>query len=108
MRKISIGLALVILLRVEPAMALDPRYPDWPCQQLKVPEISVASVWTGDPIDSVDQAQRDDPKIADLTARLAARRTPMEEAKKLIAGFVVGSDSDRRSRATVLFSALFA
>src|SRR6202051_5286885 len=23
-----------------PALALDPRYPDWPCQQLKVPEIS--------------------------------------------------------------------
>jgi len=29
------------------AFALDPRYPDWPCQQLKVPEISIASVWNG-------------------------------------------------------------
>jgi hypothetical protein len=25
--------------------AADPRYPDWPCTQAKVPEVSLAAVW---------------------------------------------------------------
>ena len=33
------------------ARAADPRYPDWPCNQLKVPDISIAGVWAGPPID---------------------------------------------------------
>jgi len=37
----------------QPAFALDPRYPDWPCQQLKVPGISIASVWTGPSIEGL-------------------------------------------------------
>ena len=39
----------------QPAFAFDPRYPDWPCQQLKVPGISVASVWTGPSIEGHDK-----------------------------------------------------
>jgi hypothetical protein len=26
------------------SLAADPRFPDWPCNQIKVPEISVAAV----------------------------------------------------------------
>jgi hypothetical protein len=62
------------------ALALDPRYPDWPCQQLKVPGISIASVWTGPAIDPND-TKPVDAATADLVARLAARRTPIEEAQ---------------------------
>src|ERR1700733_12834115 len=76
------------LCATQPASALDPRYPDWPCQQLKVPEISIASVWTGPPIEGIDKQKAADPKVTELVARLAARRTPMEEARKLIADFV--------------------
>src|SRR5216684_2642220 len=39
------------------ALALDPRYPDWPCQQLKVPGISIANVWTGPAIEPTDTAK---------------------------------------------------
>src|ERR1700675_945203 len=73
-----------------PAFALDPRYPDWPCQQLKVPEISIASIWTGPPIEAADQEKPTEAKQAELVARLAARRTSMEDARKLIADYVVG------------------
>ena len=42
-----------------------PRDPDWPCQQIKVPQLSLASVWSGPPVD----AQQDDwqarPQVAD-------------------------------------------
>jgi hypothetical protein len=108
MRKISIGLALVILLRVEPAVAVDPRYPDWPCQQLKVPEISAASVWSGPSIASLEKPPSDDPNIADIIARLAARRTSMSEAQKLIGDFIAGPADVRQARAITLFAGLFS
>ena len=91
-----------------PALALDPRYPDWPCQQLKVPEIAIASVWTGPPIETNDTAGPTDPKEEDLVARLAARRTPMEDARKLIADYVVGTGAERQQKAKSLFAALYS
>jgi hypothetical protein len=90
------------------ALALDPRYPDWPCQQLKVPEISIASVWTGPAIEDIDKAKPTDPKETELVARLAARRTSMEDARKLIADFVVGTSQEKQEKATRLFAGLYS
>jgi hypothetical protein len=92
----------------QPSLALDPRYPDWPCQQLKVPEISIASVWNGPAIDSIDAIKPTDPKETELVARLAARRTPMDDAKKLIADFVIGSKEERQEKAKTLFAGLYS
>jgi hypothetical protein len=93
---------------VQPARALDPRYPEWPCQQLKVPEISIASVWNGPPIESIDAIKPTDPKEIELVARLAARRTPMDDAKKLIADFIVGTKEERQEKAKTLFAGLYS
>ncbi len=93
---------------VQPVRALDPRYPDWPCQQLKVPEISIASVWNGPPIEAIDAVKPRDPKEIELVARLAARRTPMDDAKKLIVDFVVGTKEQRQEKAETLFAGLYA
>ena len=102
-------LALVIVLCwTRPALAADPRYPDWPCQQLKVPEISIASVWAGPPLDPADTAKPADEKQTDLVTRLAARRTPIDEARKLIADYVVGTSTERQQKAKSLFGALYA
>jgi hypothetical protein len=90
------------------AFALDPRYPDWPCQQLKVPGISIASVWTGPSIEAVDATQPADTKETDLVSRLAARRTPIEEARALIAEFMVGTREEKQQKGTRLFAALYA
>ena len=51
-----VAVALAACL-AQSAFALDPRYPDWPCQQLKVPGISIASVWTGPSIEAIDKAE---------------------------------------------------
>jgi hypothetical protein len=99
---------LLAVWSTQPTFALDPRYPDWPCQQLKVPEISIASVWTGPPIEAADKGKPVDPKEAELVARLAARRTPMEDARKLIADFVVGTREEKLEKAKSLFAALYA
>jgi hypothetical protein len=93
---------------IQSALALDPRYPDWPCQQLKVPEISIASVWNGPPIDAIDATKPADPQLQELVARLAARRTPIEDARKLIAGYLVGTDEEKQEKAKRLFAALYS
>jgi Spy/CpxP family protein refolding chaperone len=92
----------------QPAFALDPRYPDWPCQQLKVPEISIASVWTGPSIEAADKEKSADPKEAELVSRLAARRTPIEDARKLIADYVVGTSEEKQQKAKTLFAVLYS
>jgi hypothetical protein len=89
------------------ANAADPRYPDWPCVQAKVPEISVAAVWEGSPIDQVGEAWKNDPKVRELVARLAPRRTPIEDAQKAAEDFIAASGADKAEKAKLLFAGLF-
>jgi len=111
-RSIRYFFSAVVVMAVvgwaQPSLALDPRYPDWPCQQLKVPEISIASVWNGPTLDSIDAIKPTDPKEIELVARLAARRTPMDDAKKLIADFIIGSKEAKQEKAKTLFAGLYS
>jgi Spy/CpxP family protein refolding chaperone len=86
--------------------AADPRYPDWPCAQAKVPEISVVAVWDGPPIEQ-GAAWQAEPDIRDLVARLAARRTPMEDAQKRITQFLNGDAAAKTEKGKLLFAGLF-
>ena len=75
--------ALAIALLVgAPARAADPRHPDWPCVQAKVPEISVAAVWAGPPLDDVGKRWESDPAIKDWWRGSRRARTPLDEAQK--------------------------
>jgi hypothetical protein len=89
------------------AGAADQRYPDWPCVQPKVPQMSVAAMWDGPSIADVGNSWQDDPKIKDLVARLAARRTPLDAAQKSIAEFITGSAAEKQDKAKKLFAGLF-
>jgi hypothetical protein len=100
--------AICLALLHTPAHAADARNPDWPCVQVKVPEISPAAVWAGPPFDDVGNTWQDDAKIKDLVARLAARRTPLEDAQKLAAEFVGGSAEHKKENGRLLFAGLFA
>jgi hypothetical protein len=107
-RKLDFCIAVAIVACWTPsALALDPRYPDWPCQQLKVPGISIANVWTGPAIEPTDTAKPIDAKEAELVSRLAARRTAMEDARQLVADYVVGTDAEKQEKAKTLFAALY-
>jgi hypothetical protein len=87
--------------------AADPRHPDWPCAQAKVPDISVAAVWDGPPIEQAADTWQNEPKVKDLVTRLAARRTPMEEARKSIVEFVTGDVAAKADKGKQLFAGLF-
>src|SRR5215813_3795527 len=71
------------------------------------PEISVAAVWAGPSINDVGDAWEEDATIKDLVARLAARRTPLDDSQKAISDIVTGSESERQKKAKLLFAGLF-
>ena len=103
----TLVLAAAVAGATSAAHAADPRYPNWPCAQAKVPELSVAAVWAGPPIDAVGETWKNDAKVRDLVARLAARRTPIEDAQKAAADFVAASGADKAEKAKRLFAGLF-
>jgi hypothetical protein len=92
---------------VDVGRAADPRYPDWPCAQAKVPEVSLAAVWAGPPLDDVANKWKDDATINAMVSRLAARRTPLDEAEKAIAEFLSGATPEKSERGKLLFAGLF-
>src|SRR5262249_4313555 len=106
MRCLAMAVAIELALRGM-SLAADPRFPDWPCSQIKVPEISVAAVWTGPSIDDRGTAWEEDATIKDLVARLAARRTPLDDAQKALSDIVTGTESERQKKAKLLFAGLF-
>lgn len=103
----TIGALLALMASVESGLAADPRYPDWPCVQAKVPEISLAAVWAGPPLDDVSNKWKDDAKVTALVTRLAARRTPLEEAQKAITEYLAASTTEKTMTGKLLFAGLF-
>ncbi|MBR0845561.1 hypothetical protein JQ607_35685 [Bradyrhizobium liaoningense] len=99
--------ALALAVASPAAHAADPRYPDWPCTQAKVPEISLAAVWAGPPLDDVQNKWKDDAKISALVAKLSARKTPLDEAEKSVKEFLAASATDKTANAKLLFAGLF-
>jgi hypothetical protein len=106
-RRIAIGALLAVVASTEFTFAADPRYPDWPCAQAKVPEISLAAVWAGPPLDDIQDKWKDDAKLSALVSKLAARRTPLEEGQKAITEFLAASASDKVTTGKLLFAGLF-
>jgi hypothetical protein len=102
-----LAVCILMLGRAPPASAADPRYPNWPCSQIKVPELSVAAIWTGPPIDNVGDTWEADPQIKDLVARVAARRTPLDDAEKTITEFLATATPDKQTKGKLLFAGLF-
>lgn len=60
---------------------------DWPCVQRKVPELSLAQIWTGPELPSGAKDWKKDEAVAELVAALAQRRMPLDEAERRIKGF---------------------
>lgn len=78
---------------------------DWPCRQVMVPRLSLATVWSGPSIEGSNW--RRDPAIADIVAKLAARRTPLEEAEHAIEDFTKSNGSEKRLKLVAVFAGLF-
>jgi hypothetical protein len=103
----ALCLLLAAAASADRSHAADPRYPDWPCAQAKVPDISLAAVWDGPALDDAANKWRDDAKVSALVPRLAARRTPLDEAEKTIAELLSNSAPKKKETGKLLFAGLF-
>jgi len=101
------GFLLAFYAALLSPLRADPRYPDWPCTQPKVPELSAAAMWSGPSIADVGNGWRDDGKVRELVEVIATRRTPLDTAQKAIADFMTGSPAEKERKAKLVFAGIF-
>jgi hypothetical protein len=82
--------------------------PDWPCQQIKVPAMSLAAVWSGPPIELARTAWADDPAVAELVSQVTPRRIPVERAQTLIADYAGLAGDQKQPALLKLLAGVFA
>jgi hypothetical protein len=105
--RILLGALVVLAVSPQACLAADPRYPDWPCAQAKVPEISLPAVWAGPPLDDIQTKWKDDARVSALVTKVAARRVPLDEAEKEIKDYLGASSNDKVMAGKLLFAGLF-
>lgn len=98
-------LAVSLPCSVNSAIAQDSAASDWPCPQILVPKISLPAVWSGPSIEGIHW--RGDPARVERVARLAARRTPIEEAQKSIDDLAAVAGPSKGTELVALFAGLF-
>lgn len=101
--KLLIAAAMIAGALSQPAAAFDD--PDWPCQQRRVNNLSIAAMWSA-PLPDDMEAWRAEPLLAEAAARIAARRTPMEEVEAIIDQIAEGPEAD--ARLTNLYAGVFS
>jgi hypothetical protein len=100
-------LAMVCALLVGMARAAPPD-PDWPCQQIKVPRLSLAAIWSG-PLPEQQQSDwRQDQPVADLVQETARRRVPIEQAQNEIHDFAQRNTLQKQPKLLELLAGLFS
>lgn len=106
-----VGLALGIALATTTTAASAPRGardPDWPCEQIKVPQLSLAAVWSGPPLDQRQDDWRQDQHVADLVEETAQRRMPIEQAQQKIQAFAAQGGDKKQPKLLLLLAGLFS
>jgi hypothetical protein len=78
---------------------------NWPCHQILVGRVSLAAVWSGPSIEGL--AWRNDQAVADIVARLAARRTPLDDAERTIEDFAQSQGAGKTKKLVSVFAGLF-
>jgi hypothetical protein len=82
--------------------------PDWPCQQIKTPTFSLASIWAGPQLDLDSQDWRNESDVADLKAQMAQRRVPIADVEAAIATFKAKAGPDANAKLLRAFAAAFS
>ena len=82
--------------------------PDWPCVQRKVPELSVAQVWTAGELAPGAGDWKKDDALARLVATISARKTPLEDAQKQIEDYAAGlAPAQAKEKLEQMFQGVF-
>ena len=82
--------------------------PDWPCQQIKVPQLSLAAVWAGPPVDPQQIDWQHDQAVADLVHEIAQRREQLAQAQDKIHAFAQQAKDQKEQKLLALLAGLFS
>lgn len=99
----TVALLAASLVAAEPRVDSPER--NWPCHQILVGRLSLAAVWSGPSIEGL--AWRNDQAVADIVARLAARRTPLDDAEPAIEDFAQSQGASKTKKMVAVFAGLF-
>jgi hypothetical protein len=98
--------ALLLATLARPASAAEAVDPDWPCIQRKVPELSIAQMWSGP---MPEEGWHPDAKTRALAASLVPRRVTPEEVAATAGAYADGLPPDARAEGLAdLFAAVLA
>lgn len=116
--KLALALfAALLFAAVTPAMAASESTasegtatldPDWPCQQIKIEHMSLATFWGGPPLGKLLTDWQNYPAAAALAQRLAQRRVPITEANTEIKAFATAAGKDSQTQLLALMGGLFS
>lgn len=90
-----------------PAHAYEPKK-DWPCVQVKVPELSPAMMWAGPELSGAAADWRKSPNATGTAKKLIVRRYSEEQVAEFVTAYAkqLGRD-ERQTEMTRLFAASF-
>jgi len=81
--------------------------PDWPCQQIKTPTFSLASIWAGPQLDLDSQSWRNERDVADLKTQMAQRRVPVADVEAAITDLKAKAGPEANAKLLRAFAAAF-
>ncbi|MGH7119680.1 MAG: hypothetical protein ACREFP_11940 [Acetobacteraceae bacterium] len=85
--------------------ALDP---NWPCEQIKIEHMSLATFWGGPPLGKLLTEWENYPVAAALAQRLAQRRVSITEANAEIKAFATQAGKQSKTQLLALMGGLFS
>ena len=111
-RRLAITVALVLLVAgravAAQSAASEALDPDWPCEQIKIDHMSLATMWDGPPLGKFLTDWQQYPKAAALAQALAERRVPTGEAQAEITAFAKAAGDQRQTELLALMAGLFS
>jgi hypothetical protein len=108
LRTIAAFMLLLADAPAPPAANAPPLDPDWPCQQIKIDHMSLATMWGGPELGKFTDDWQQYPQAAALAQRLAERRIPVSQAQDEIKTFAQAAGADRKTELLAFMGGIFA
>ena len=85
-----------------------PLDPNWPCQQIKIDHMSLATMWAGPPLGKLSEEWQDHAKAADLARQLSQRRVPIAQAQSDLKAFAQSAGDQRGPELLAFIAGVFS
>ena len=107
---IAVAAALPLLAATPAPSASNapPLDPNWPCQQIKIDHMSLATMWGGPPLGKFADEWRNYPKAAALAQSLVQRRVPVAQAQQEITEFAKAAGDQRQTELMAFMAGAFS